>query len=311
MKKILLLILSAVLILTGCIQSEQDIFINPDGSGKIVMKNSMPLNVMGSLEGKELIKEARKETADLLIKAKGIDAWKDVRYEISSDSSRLTIFATGYFKDINMLNSDALVFPISISKEKGGMKMRIQEDDDDASGAKDPEAVKDSLLNILSEEEIKERMAEYRRSTKQFMGLMMMMFSDMKVSVNFHVPGKLESIKTFKKVNDNTFSLSIEGDRIIQTARNEIENDSLVREAVLRGRNEFDFNQSAGPEEKAEMINKIFGGTEIPNAFVKSPLKALFDFDKEFAEAKQEWQKIQAEYELNNIDDGSLQEKIK
>ncbi len=309
MKHLLFLFFAAVLILTGCIQSEQDIFINPDGSGKIVMKNSMPLNVMGSLEGKEVIKEARKETADLLKKAEGIDAWKDVRYEISSDSTRLTIFATGYFKDVNILNSDALVFPISISKEKGGMKIRIQEDIDDNSNTKDPEAVKDSLLKTLSEEEIQNRMAEYRRSTKQFMGLMMMMFSDMKVSVNFHVPGRIENIETFSKENDNTFSLSLEGERIIQTAQKEIKNDSLVREAVLKGRTEYDFNQSAGPEEKAEMINKIFGGTEVPNAFVRSPLNNLFDFDREFAEAKKEWQEIQAEYNLDNIDNGSLQEK--
>lgn len=111
--------------LSSCQQVKQEIYLNPDGSGKVVLqavekKSSMDMGMGGqSANGdansryQELLSAARK-TRKIIEDSKGVEAWKDVSYSVDSAGS-YTFSGTAYFPNIEKLelNKKVLNFPVS------------------------------------------------------------------------------------------------------------------------------------------------------------------------------------------------------
>ncbi len=306
MKKIIFLLFISVFALSSCIQSEQEVVLNPDGSGKLMMKNSIPINIMGSSEKEDLLEKAKQETANMLVEAEGIRAWKDVRYEISSDSSSMTVWATGYFDDINALGNKAILFPIKMSKSGSGLQINMLNEKFDNNEEKNgSDKVGNSTEIAMTEEEIQQKMQEYKASSKQLMGFLMMMFAEFRITVKYLLPGKVKKFETFKNPSPNTIAFSFDGETIIKLANDELDNEKFIRDAVLKGKSALDFASAQSAGDSKEYMKKIFGGNELPSAFISAPLKDQFDYKTELAQAEVEWEKIKKQYDVDKV----LQEK--
>ena len=101
-----LMVLPLLLLAAGCLQSDEEYTLNPDGSGKVAVSlRIVPSNFfirMGpdqdSVPDFDLL--ARQEAGRQLTNAQGVEAWKDVTYGLGDDGW-FWLKGTAYFKDFN------------------------------------------------------------------------------------------------------------------------------------------------------------------------------------------------------------------
>ena len=104
-RKTLYALLSLGLLAGGCLpdpfELKQQITLNPDGSGKA----KFDLHVVGSPQEVDvpgLEKAVHEAAQDFVAECEGVDAFADLRYELSEDA-RVHITGTIYFRDISDL----------------------------------------------------------------------------------------------------------------------------------------------------------------------------------------------------------------
>ena len=103
-----------IFLMTGCIETKNEVTINPDGSGKTLLTIKQPLDPMmgfnmgNDKEDKETPDEkAKKEIASILKGSEGVDTWENVTYKID-DNNNLIFKGTAYFKSFMICRSEAL-----------------------------------------------------------------------------------------------------------------------------------------------------------------------------------------------------------
>src|SRR5437763_8602917 len=92
-----LILSSASIILSGCLDVEQHYTINPDGSGKVDLVANLTDWTLDAND-KDIKQKLRDRVKDFLDSTKGIEAWKDVSYSMKDD--KLHFAGTAYFSDI-------------------------------------------------------------------------------------------------------------------------------------------------------------------------------------------------------------------
>lgn len=103
--KRLLLLLPLLFLLSSCFQEELVYTLNPDGSGKVNLKATFPLDSLFELQipGENTLnseEKAQKVVKKLLEKSEGIEAWSSISYKIDDDN-KIELQGTAYFKDVN------------------------------------------------------------------------------------------------------------------------------------------------------------------------------------------------------------------
>lgn len=132
MRRSLLTLIAAVVALnalTGCIDREVTLFVNPDGSGKIIavipektaskaaeqMGNLMQAGLMRHLGLPEDTPIVKTDAVGFISKAKGVDAWTDAMPGKTEDG-REALVLRGYFKNLNQL----VIPQYEVAREDGG-----------------------------------------------------------------------------------------------------------------------------------------------------------------------------------------------
>ena len=165
MKKAGALLVSACLsLLAGCLDSEQEFTLNPDGSGKVKIK-ATSVSKLTDLAFKVTPEESLKNSViETLEKSKGVDAWTDVSAKLDADGK--TIFTgTAYFKDISQLKLNILGtesdFPhLTVKKEAdGGFSVEATPDKKGGEDAPAPDKkpTEDELKEMIKVERAKFR----------------------------------------------------------------------------------------------------------------------------------------------------------
>lgn len=299
MKKILALLFFLLIVLSSCIQTEQKIILNQDGSGKLILVNVIPINIESELSDNDILSEAREVTARMLTETSGISAWKEVSFKLNPDSTSMTINATAYFDDINALGSSSLLFPIKMIKVNNGLQIdmvRVVENTDDLNGESYQE--NEEKDREMTEDEIQQKIDEYKTVANRLMGFFELMFAELNIKVSYVFPGKIEKVTGFKTSAPNEISFSFTGGDIVEKAYKEFENDDYIRQQVLKGKDPYSLADNKNTEQNDEYMKKIFGSNEMPSCFISGPLKNQFDYKKELAEALIEWNKIKKEYNI-------------
>lgn len=273
-------IIAGCALLSSCFETEQEITLNPDGSGKMKLDTAFP-NI--SLDGGQELndKALRDAVAGFLEEAEGFDAWRDVSYEWTDDG-KVRFKGTGYFPDISEVdlgNASMMGFEWKSDGGNGSLAMTIEDDDDedDEAALKVPEGPEERA------EHIKQERAKFAQSKPMMTGFL----TGMKHSAAFNLPGKAGETVNFTTGPDGKVKIEITGEKMISAM------ESLVNDDEWMAENSFDMQE--GPSGSEELNEGLFGTKGPVVAKRTSVGKPLFDYAKEVAAARAEFAKLQEE----------------
>lgn len=269
----------AVLVLAGCIDLEQDYRINPDGSGKVVVKTVfVPFRLNVGDEGERSPEDQLRDAVrNEIEKAQGVEAWGDVAWTRRPDG-KSEFKGTAYFKDLGALklhNQGFSGFPGRLSIKKtpaGGLALEAAPEADAEAPAAPPK---------LTDAEVKAKIAEERAQYQQGKAFLQGMLGELKVRATFTLPGPVESTSCFKKAGPSTAQMSLDGAALMK-AVDTLMLDDAVLEKQIRARGDL----KGAPPADAAFFEKIFGEKGPPRATTSAAGAPVFDYAKEVAAAK-------------------------
>ncbi|NOQ37031.1 MAG: hypothetical protein GQ569_14260 [Methylococcaceae bacterium] len=284
MKLMTRLIVLAIILFTftGCFETKKEITLNPDGSGMVVYESkqtldpamSFSLNKGEKKKSSTAEEKAKKAVKNILENSDGVEVWEDVSYKVN-DENKLVFKGTAYFKSFNELHIGGNL--------KSGKNVTLKQDDKGMLLTWEKEEDKKSAANFkkLTEQEIDEQVKKSQLEGKQFIAMMSVMLKGFKDEVIFHLPGQIDKINNVEKINENSASLTIDGDKILAVVEALLEDTDALRKAAEEGRD----LQKDGPSD--DYFNqKVFGNTGHSVIHVSGEMVPLFDYEKEVAAAK-------------------------
>ena len=263
----------------GCLETEEEYTLNPDGSGKVTIKAIMrSVDMMGSQKaGTE--REMKSAVKKILGESKGVEAWKDVSYK-RLDDGRIYFEGTAYFADVSKLKlkfgdtSRDMLTP-SFKKGPGGETLfELEGGEGTKSSRKDPP---EKLTDEDVDREIKAARAQYQ----QMKPMMSAFFKDLKVKNRYHLPGTPEKVSNFKKAADGALEVILEGEKLLKAFDKRLTDDDWCKKQVKAGRNLLEEEGIS-----SELNEDIFGEKGPVQAVLKGELKPLFDYKTEVEAAK-------------------------
>ncbi len=274
--------LAALALLTGCFETTQEFTVNPDGSGKVVHESTYQ-NVDLSGGQKSTEATARAAVAELVRKAKGVEAWRDISYNVLEDG-RIHFKGTAYFRnlsDLDLPNQTMLEFDW-IPGGNGSATLSLRQKNDEAKAGR-AQAVK------LSPDERARKIKEGRAKYQQAKPMMTMILGTMKHDVVFHLPGQPAQRTGFTRNAAGALELHFDGARMLSAMETLLNNDDWI------ARNSGSFEGGGGPpmDEDANLI--IFGDKRPARVTVTDATAPLFDYEAEVAAAQESFAAFQKE----------------
>lgn len=266
--------LSALLLSTvGCIDMEEEYTLNPDGSGKVVVRwVGAPLDF-----NNEKTAEARAASIlrDEVTKSEGIDAWKDVSCA-ARDDGKFEFKGTAYFKDFAQvkLHYSGLSSPrLKCSKDARGnlvVGTEVKKTGDPGKPVSDEEAKK----------ELKEQRVKYQQGKR----VIETMLADLKSTTTVNLPGRVGETTNFKKTGDASVRIALDGKAFLKAIDDLIMND----EWMLRNIKAHGTIENPAMNDDA-LYEKIFGEKGPIRAVTTGELKPLFNYEGEAGPARKAW----------------------
>lgn len=278
--------LAAFVLLTGCFETKQEFTLNPDGSGKVVHESKFQ-NV--SLSGNSAKPEAelKASVANIINKAKGVDAWRDVSFRLLEDG-RFYFKGTAYFKNLSALdlpNQTMLEFDWARSADGTGVLTMRKKPGGDSAGSKAGKKPVD--LTKLTPTERAAKIKEERAKFQQMKPMMSGFIGTMQHEAVLHLPGKPGESSNFTKDPSGALRLQFDGARLLNAMETLINDDAWV------AKNSGSFGGMETPEMDERVRELLFGGKGPVRATVSGLAGAAFDYDAEIAAAKQDFPMVQ------------------
>ena len=279
----------------SCLQSNQTWVLNPDGAGKLTYDINItnPLGAAGQQEGIDSKELARTAARDILSKSKGIEAWGDVKYGMTDDGK--TFFkGVAYFPDISkvVIGDDTMSgvgvwekLPdgkrrFSLSFNSGGGKTK--ESEEDPFGEKKTPSAGDAPK--LSDEEIAAKVAEAKGGWQFLKAIMEPMIGPIESKSTMKLPGKIASVKGFKKESDTSASYTIGGKEVMKAMDDVMSDDKALAKIFKDGGNPLDVQGGGSPIDGDTLSKSIFGDG-VPE-IIFEPGEKQFDYKAEMEKAK-------------------------
>jgi hypothetical protein len=284
-------IVAGAALAAGCIETDQEFTLNPDGSGKVVYQVVTIPAQIGVAERPEPPEVTTKRSVvELLNRSRGVAAWSDVQYALRKDG-RIWFKGTAYFDrfadlKLHLMKASSFVWA---RDDQGGMVLRMTPLRRDDVILRPPPKVSDA--------EVAERIKAQRQKwyqTKQTMGYAV---AALKIQLTFHLPGDLREAANFTPMPDGSVTMKFEGEKMFH-AMDELMADDAFMDKAVRGGVEV---VQAGPGTN-EVINERVFGLKGP-AFVRvaGDLKPLFDYRAEVAAAKRDYPAMMKRQGLDQV----------
>ncbi len=283
--KTILIIISACLILAGCYQTKQDFTINPDGTGKAVVKILSQMPNMDFGEKKDKNKMLLSNVKNIIEKSKGVEAWSDITYSMSK-KGETEFKGTAYFQDVNKVSfGDFGGWDIKFSPlEEGKYKLEIVASKKEEKKS-EPEADKTAEKPVeLTDAQIKEKIELERQQYQQTRAFMVPMFETMKTEMTFKLPGKIDTVTNLKKEKDGTAAFIFEWKKIMVVIDKMIEDDEWMKEQI-KTKAKGSAASAAKPELDQKFMSEIFPDKGGITALASGSKNNLFNYKKESAAA--------------------------
>ncbi|TET35052.1 MAG: hypothetical protein E3J72_13025 [Planctomycetota bacterium] len=291
-RKPAVLILSLLLIFTGCLKMDktENFRLNPDGSGKVKITATFGVtNFQGG--GEPDLDDLMQKTLE---NSKGVDAWKGTEFKsLGEDNVKFT--GTAYFRDISKMKlkvgESMIKIRYAVTKDKAGNTVltAAMEDQKEPSPAKKVE---------LSEADLKAEIKKAREEFERTKPMMAVLLPQFKYKACFHLWGEIVEVVNFTKEKDGSVSLTIDGLKMYEAVEKLTANDEWWKKQILSGKN----LQQDGPDEK-EMFEIMFGKAASPRVVFKPGEKAVFDYAQEVAAAKKETAALKKKLGLVEIEE--------
>jgi hypothetical protein len=291
--------------LTSCLDIEQNLVLNPDGSGRVTMTTAvaMPdldgLGGLGGLGGSEDPKEdsgkklkpreQAREIAVSLLRAEGIEAWSEVTYGVDK-AGRTHASVTGYFPDVTKVRLSNPMGgeekeDMGVSKNADGhWVLEDSLDDNDDAGAKSDakDAADDTAEKSasLTDEEVQDKLDEERQQWAGMKVFMSAFFDSLRIAMSVQGGGTIVETAIFEKKDDRTAALEFTGKKLVASIDALLQDDEKAKAMIRKGISPTD--SGGGPDEFFKMM---FGGDGKMRVTLK-PGEPAFDYAAAVAKAK-------------------------
>jgi len=304
MRKVNLLISALLFFISGCIETEQEIFLNADGSGKAIMdiKYSPTMVMQYSMYGVEAADSNAmvKEMVGQMLENDDILAWEGVDSGPTSEGG-LFFKATAYFEHISDISSGRSemhfggVAAFEIKRTDDG-KMVLAEvnyafEHEDAN---EDDKKKAELTDKQIEFKLKQLKAQLQQS-KMMMGQYM---GDFHYKITIHLPGVIEDANVFTVVDENTVMFEMEGKKIMEEFDKLLGDEAKLREMVKSG--DGDMGMMGGDE---RYMRKLMVGTDDPMRVVIVPDASMnVDYTKDIKTAKANFKQMVKKFGIEYVE---------
>ncbi len=273
------ILLFLLVLCTGCFQTKQTVWLNPDGSGKMEIDAFLPVITLFEQEPttKSLQSQMEKDVRNMISESSGIDAWSGVSYEMT-EGGQTHFKGTAYFRNI----SEARVKNITqgnisfLPDEKGNLVLLMKEENKKKADV--------AATRALIEEEILEKIKTEKIKFRQAKPMLSSFLADLKTEVIFHLPGKVVSSVNLKEYSGGAYGFSLEGRQIIDALNALAADDNWWRRQVSSSANIM--QESLLGEE--DMNEKLLGEKGPIKAVMSVSTTPLFDYRSELAAARKE-----------------------
>ncbi len=275
MKKRILFYLSALSLLalaSGCIESNSDYTINPDGSGKVVYDSKFqPISFNMSGEEPSADKQAREAVKAMVEESKGIDAWSDVSFDALEDG-RIHIAGTAYFPDVNAVAiksgaTDNEGSEVTYTPDgQGGYSLGYGKQESSEAAATPAQEV--------TEADIKKVRTEMQQALPMMSGFL----SSMRNEYIFRLPGTIAEANNLSRNDDGTLGLVIDGEKMLAAMTELMNDDEWLRAQAGSGAAPMEGSPFGKDDKLGEML---FGKPGPIQATGTGATAALFDYAAE------------------------------
>lgn len=271
--------LLSILFLSGCYETRQEFTLNPDGSGKVNLEAIFYLENFSLVEDQTPDEKLKAAARNLLEQSKGVEAWKDVSFEILDDG-RGYFKGTAYFRDVAELSFHNI----------GNTKIRLIEDKMNSRkfeiefGQKAEKEVPEKKPSVvLSDEEItKELVKAKSQYTQELRPMMVALLANMKEIMLFHMPGAVQEGSNLRADVNGDIPFVFEGSKVIAAMDQLFEDEELLRREIKSGSDVV----KDGPSSGDAFQEKVFGMSPPFRAVLSGPFQPLFNYHAEVVAAK-------------------------
>ncbi|MEZ5302733.1 MAG: hypothetical protein R3F11_19160 [Verrucomicrobiales bacterium] len=272
----------AALSLASCIDSDEKVMLNPDGSGKSLVKIKIagggPLGFGGAGEKPNLDEMAKQTAMGLLGGASGVEAWSDVKYEVN-DEGMTEFSGIAYFPDITKYSVGSMSGG-GMTMEGGEKGWTMKKEGDTVTLSFSPmgaaEEAKPGEPPADIDAEIKKARAEFQQGKAMMAGIL----GGFKTAVSLKVGGEITAAEAFKKTDSNVASMAFTGTDLLNGMEKAMMDDELMRKLAAKGQ----LGDQSGEAPPPEILEKIYGAKEVKVAFKAGD--PLFDYKAEVAKVK-------------------------
>lgn len=280
-------LLPALLCLTGCYDTKQEIFLNPDGSGKAVIESSfVPVESLfgnaATAGSNGPINFVRKVIAE----AEGVEAWRDVSFREREDG-RVSFRGTAYFTDLSRIKMSVVVCSrFAVTKDAAGLLTIAPSLDPSASPYAPP-----SRNEPATAESIQRERRQFRAARPWIAATL----GAMQQETLFRVPGVVRSASNFDTNTPRTLRLRVDGARLMQALEDVMFDAEFERKrlAGVASSNLLTTDHS--------LNEKLYGQRAPLLAVIQPDRQPLFDYAAEVAEARREFPEVARRLGLEGI----------
>lgn len=232
--------------LSGCIEMENEYYLNVDGSGKVehhiiltpndLQNPANPYNTSYPSLPREPKKRKKYITDKLISHTKGVSEWKINRWKWQEDG-RLSIEATGYFSNIenvkfynNNTIFDCLPVYYVVSKDNS-FSFRL---------AQQPEPLDQSSNPAEYSEQEMKQMVKMIRARLKMVHQMVQPWNRVRIENIYHLPGHVTENNGFVKRSDSVVKQTFTHKKILQAVDELHNNKEILRRAIRHNLRVFD-----------------------------------------------------------------------
>ena len=268
------------------------------GSNPLLGTDNEPPEGMFGSQPSDPQANLKKQVKEILEGSQGVDTWKDVSYNLTSDG-RIHFKGTAYFPDINKLSfqnggfsdDSALTFTRDM---RGRITIELKSGQPEDPGQVTPRPPQ------MTDAEVAAKVQEARMGYNQAKMMMASFLSTMKIETILHLPGDIVEISNFQQVDSRTTRIAFEGPKMLEVMDMMMQDDLWLAEQIRAGRDP----QQDGPTDELAFNEMLFGQRAPLRVVVDMPPQALplFDYAAEVTAAKANYESMLTDLGLDKTD---------
>ena len=229
-----------LLTISGCFESEEEVTLNPDGSGKMKIEAILQIGALSVAMGQESDPqhELTRSVRQILENSEGVTAWSDVSWQLRPDG-KADFAATAYFDDINQLNIENIGI-IGIRAQQtpdGKLKITLGEPKNQDKQARADGSATEPIEGINLDAKVAQAKQQYQQSS----AMMRPILASMSESITLRPPGKvLQASKELTRNPDGSAQFQIDGNAIMARMDALMQDDQRIVAMIRSGRDPLD-----------------------------------------------------------------------